>query len=122
MITLKLNDATHDIDLTNGSPSLIDGREHDRQDIDTALQLFKGEWFLDPAKGVPYFDRILIKAMNEGDVLSLLRAYLLRRSSVQVVQELEVDSDPTTTRGIAIRGEVVDSTGDLLQIFTTAGA
>lgn len=121
MIDLKLDDATHDIDLTNGTPTLIEDRDADRQDIDTALQLFRGEWFLDPSAGVPYFERILVKTLNEGDVLSLLRDYLIRRKSVQVVQELEIDSDASSTRTIAIRGSVIDSTGDLTQIFTTIG-
>lgn len=119
MITLKLDTATHDIDLTNGRQTLIEERDADRQRIETALKWFRGEWWLEPAGGVPWFDRVLIKGMNEGDVLSLLRSYLLALPAVQVVQELEIDEDPAVTRGIRIAGSVIDSTGDVTQIFTT---
>ena len=117
MITLELDTATHDVKLTNGAPRMIDGSEADRQDIETSLSLFRGEWFLDPSDGLPFFDRILVKQLNEGDVLAIVRDYLLRRPSVQVVQELDIEVD-RPSRESTFTGVVVDSTGDLLSIFT----
>lgn len=122
MKTIELDTATHDLKFTNGRLSLIEERDADRQRIETSLSWYRGEWFLAPSSGVPYYDRILIKNMNEGDVLSLLRSYLLALPAVQVVQELEIDTDATIARGITIRGSVVDSTGEVVQIYTTIGA
>jgi hypothetical protein len=116
MIDIALDIATHDLDLTNGSASLVEGRDHDRQDIDNAIQFFRGEWFLDPADGLPYFERILVKNVNEGDVLAIVRDYLLRRDSVQVVQDLDLEIDSSPGRTITIFGDVIDSTGEVTPI------
>lgn len=118
LIDLKLNAATHDIDLTDGSPSLIEGRDADAQDIDTALQLFQGEWYLNPFDGLPYHDRILIRNVNEGDVLSIYSDYLQRRRSVSNVDELDVQIDAGTDRSLTVVGRVTDSSGSPLPVDT----
>lgn len=113
MIDVKLAIATHDVDLTNGSASLVDGRDQDVQDINSALQFVRGEWFLDPGDGLPYFEHVWVKNVNEGDILSIVRDYLLRRDSVQVVQDLDVEIDSTTARTMAFFANVIDSTGEV---------
>lgn len=117
MIDLALDPATHDLDLTGGGASLVTGRDADRQDIDQALRFFEGEWFLAPRDGLPWFDRILIRNVNEGDVLSIVANYLQQRDSVQNVDELDVQLD-TTLREVRIVGRVTDSTGATVDLST----
>lgn len=35
------------------------------------LQFFRGEWFLDAEEGVPYFERILVKGVNDRVIRSI---------------------------------------------------
>ncbi len=48
-----------DLDITGGRFTLISGAEEKAQKITNALELARGEWFLDIREGVPYFEAIL---------------------------------------------------------------
>ena len=61
-----------------------------------------------------------MRNVNEGDVIALLRDYILNTPYAQVVRELDVLLD-TLLRTADINGEVIDSTGDLTAIATTIG-
>lgn len=49
------------------------GLEAVRQNIETALQLVKDEWFLDEDRGVPLFDEVLGVKFDKGEVIAIYR-------------------------------------------------
>jgi hypothetical protein len=58
---LKLDSVTGDIQITAGEPALTSGIDAIRQHLQMRLSTFRGEWFLDPTVGVPYFDDVFKK-------------------------------------------------------------
>ena len=60
MTTIKLN-SDGDLDFSSGGLELLEGVDEIVQKLDTRLQFFLGEWFLDQRLGIPYYEDILIK-------------------------------------------------------------
>lgn len=60
-MNLMLDLATHDLLTVNGNLALSADQTDKAQKIKTRLLLVKGEWFLNPDKGIPYFEDIFIK-------------------------------------------------------------
>ena len=96
MTDIKLN-AAGDIDLSSGGAELVTGLDASAQRLKIAMQSFQGDWFLDLADGLPYFGRILIKNLNEGDVQSLYFRQALRQPDVVSVDEISLTFLPTST-------------------------
>ena len=111
MSDLKLT-PTHDLDLTNSSPSIIGGREAIAQHLNCRLRFIQGEWFRDLRAGVPYFDRILIRGYNDADVLQLIRAEIAETPGITGIRTLEIDVDPET-RKVTITGSATSIDGDI---------
>ena len=63
----------NDIEVVNYAMSLIEEDEAIKQRLLVALQIFKGEWFLDTDLGVPYFQTIFQKGVTKGVVDSILK-------------------------------------------------
>jgi hypothetical protein len=64
-----------DLKLTAGDFSLVNETYRVRQALQIALQLFRGEWFLNINAGVPYYDNILgQKVQDIGDLDSVIKA------------------------------------------------
>jgi len=102
----------HDIDLTNGSPSLVTGRDAIAQHLNIALRFFLGEWFLDTSQGVPYFDRILVRGFNEADIQQIFRSEILKVDGITGVQSLEIDLD-SEARTMTIDGRATSIDGEI---------
>ena len=76
-VDLKLDTDTGDLVLVNRDLVLISGADLVRQRLSIALQLFRGEWFLDAEAGVPWFQDILKKGVPPGRVDEILRKAIL---------------------------------------------
>ena len=63
----------NDIEVVGYAMSLIDGDEAIKQRLIIALQIFKGEWFLDTDLGVPYYQTIFQKGVTKDVVDSILK-------------------------------------------------
>lgn len=87
-----------DLDLTAGTPSLVTGVSAIQQQIRIALRLFKGEWFLSPLEGIPYFDSVLQKNVRPSSVASLFRRALMKVPGVLEVLRLDPSLDPSTRK------------------------
>ena len=55
------------------------------QKIENVLKTFRGEWYLDPDLGIPYFDRVFIKQADLGDVNSI---FFIAVSNIDEVDEV----------------------------------
>lgn len=91
-------DANGDLLLSSGDLQLVTGAASIVSDVRARLQFFRGEWFLDESKGLPYFQFILTKAPSLPTVQALLRAELMDTPGITDVLELKLIRDPSTRR------------------------
>lgn len=105
------NPDVHDLRLTDGQVSLVDGADAVVQHIKIRLQFFAGEWFLDLREGLPYFQEILVKGPNLGRIRALFRATILETPGVLLVDRLDLDLDSSTRNlDVTFRATLEDGT------------
>ncbi len=97
---LLLDRTDHDIIITNGDLQLVDGGNWVQQSIKQNLQAILGEWFLDRAVGLPWFDEILQKGTSRSRVQQLLIREIIKTNGVEKLNSLTLDLDPSTRRAV----------------------
>jgi hypothetical protein len=95
-----------------GDLVLATGLEAIAQDVDLALQLVQGGWFLDGDVGTPYFEQIWRKAPNLAVVRQVLIQRIEGRAGVGEVTSLEMDMD-ARNRALAVRFTATTDFGEL---------
>jgi hypothetical protein len=105
MTSLRLT-TDGEIDLTNGSPSLISGADATIQRITQRLRAFQGNWFLDLVFGVPYFGRIFVRNVNEGDLFQIYNDVIANTPGVVSVDELTLTLPTSDDRDLRIEARV----------------
>jgi hypothetical protein len=80
---------------------LVSGKDAIVQNLRIRYQFFLGEWFLDTRKGIPYYEKILIKNPNRDEVLSILREVALETPGIETVDRFDADLD-TTARELSV--------------------
>lgn len=108
-----LVDDSGDLVIRNGDLVLIDGAEEIAQRLRIRLRLFVGEWFLAPAEGVPYFERILGRKITKAALLSLLREQILACPGVAEVTSLTAEVDGGR-RSVSVSFRATTTDGDPL--------
>lgn len=92
-----------ELSVVNGDLATVDGEAALRQDVLTALRLFKGEWFLDTDQGVPYFDKILgQKNISTAELRRILAPVVMGREGVVSLDSCRVTID-NATRSATVR-------------------
>lgn len=79
--------------LEGGDIALARGRDGVRQNIRTALELAREEWFLDLNAGLPLFEEVLVKSPRLEVVRAAIRRTILSVAGVRAV-DLTLDFDP----------------------------
>jgi len=75
MTTLFLDTTTWDLTVdADGNIAVASGLYATAQDVASAVRLFRGELWYDTTQGVPYFDRVLAKAVPLSFVATLVSA------------------------------------------------
>ena len=90
MIDVGMNIETNDIVLENNDYIVVDGAQRVAQQVKIALQLLRGEWFLDTRKGVPYFEDILVKSPNLKNIKAILRNTIASVQDVTSVNSINL--------------------------------
>jgi hypothetical protein len=80
-----------DLELEAGDLVLVEGNDAIASSLAARLQFFRGEWFLDTAVGVPYFEVLLRKNPDLAVVREVLRTEALGTTGVGAVDSLELD-------------------------------
>lgn len=107
-----------DLSWAKGVPAVAQG-------IRIALQLFRGEWFLDLDEGVPYLERdgvtadeaLLGQKFDEQRALTAFREAILRAPGVNSITALAIQFDHATRKMTAtwsVRTEFGDTPPDSL--------
>lgn len=98
MSDFALNTTTDDLLLVEGDLSLTVGREAVRQHIQQRLRAFTGEWFLDLASGLPYYQSILVKNPNLQAIQGILQAEIIATPGVIELQDFQLNYVNSTRR------------------------
>lgn len=92
MRTLFFEDSEFKLDST-GNFVVLNGKEGLAERIDQRLKLFRGKYFMDTTKGVPYLEDILIKPVDPGLAASILNAEILKETDVIGIGAVTADLD-----------------------------
>lgn len=87
---LKVDFTNRRLVMEEGSLVFVTGAEAILQDVWLALGMFEGEWFLDLAKGFPYFRLVLVKNPNLDLIRAAYRDAILARRGVKELLELNL--------------------------------
>jgi len=68
------------------------------QEIEVRLRWWKGEWFLDRRKGVPYIGSILKKGVSLAAIRAILAREIRSVPGVLHVERIDLELDATTRR------------------------
>jgi hypothetical protein len=74
---------------------VTDPLEAVRQLLESRMLLAAGEWFLDPAEGLPLYEKILGKPRSESVIRQVLRDRILQTPGVMALKSLTVSIDPS---------------------------
>lgn len=114
MTDIRLDELTNDILIQGGKLSIIsDNARAVRQRLLIRLRTFKGEWFLDLAVGVPYFQSILKQGVRKDLVDLLLKRTILETEGVQRITNFTSTLD-RSTRSYSASFSVTTLQGDSL--------
>jgi|APSaa5957512622_1039677.scaffolds.fasta_scaffold401445_1 hypothetical protein len=106
---LKL-DSNGDLDLQDYDLVGVAGVDEVQQHLTVGLRLFRGEWYLDEAAGVPYYRDVLIGAPNIRLVESLFRIEIMSTAEVERLNSFEMTYD-RSARTLAVDFECTTSEG-----------
>ena len=91
---IKINtDGTFNI--INGNIELVTGQDAIAQDIRSAIQTIRGEYFLDSSVGIDYFNEILIKNYNPIIIENAFKNAILERPGVVQITSFVFDVNKT---------------------------
>lgn len=93
-----------DISFSAGQLQMVSGGDSIVQAVKIALQFFKGEWFLDPNKGVPYFQEILGHKPTNNSLVTIFKNVILEVPGVlDVVSLILTPGRASRTMGVSFR-------------------
>lgn len=109
MIDLALG-STHDISIDGIDLKQIAGVDVVAQRVRVRLKMFRGEWMLDEAAGVPYYRDVFISAPKSRLVEALLRKEILSVDEIERIKTFTMTLDKTT-RKLSVDFKAVSSEG-----------
>lgn len=106
-----------DLELSSSAPDLgmVTGPAHTAMKCATRLRTYQGEWWLNPAYGIPYHQSILgQKTPDLTAIRGIFIAALKAVPGVQAVAKLDTSFD-NATRQYSVAFAVVDESGTLTE-------
>lgn len=85
MLDIRLDETTHDLDLSTFDLKLISDLDYLEQKIKVVLLFFFAEWFLDTTVGIKYFESIFVANPNLTLVDSLFKTAILEIEEVKEI-------------------------------------
>lgn len=107
------NPLEHDLYLGGGDLDTVAGDVATAQEIKTRLLFFKGESFTDTREGVPYFQEILRKGVDENRAKAIVRSTILNAPSIVDVPFVGFELD-RSSRAATIAWRARTNTGRII--------
>lgn len=117
----SLNPTVGDLRVGGGSRFALISTLGDQvaQSCTVVIRWWRGEWFADRRRGMPYLQELLKKGVTEGTVRAVLRRELLRVAGVREVQSMEIAIDRRTRRCVVRRIVVITTEGQAVSVSAT---
>lgn len=90
------NPVAGDLHVVDRTFVLVTGADAVRQELEVEYRWWRGEWFLDLARGLPYVEEIYRKGVTDSTIGAILRRTALRVPGIRRVLRADVDRNPTT--------------------------
>lgn len=112
---ILLDEETHDVAFSNTEITVTtEQKQSVAQLLKIKLFTFSGEWFLDTANGVPYYQQIFGKVRSKEAIDAIFRAKISEEVDVLEITEFDstLSDDRTYTLSFRVRttlGQVTDN-------------
>lgn len=106
----------HDLQVSNFDLSLLTGVEAIRQRILIHLLTFKGEWFLDTDRGVPYYQTIFQKGITKEVVDSVIRQEITKVPGVKSISSF-TSTHNNSTRAYTCTFVVISTMNETIEVI-----
>jgi len=107
------NPIEHDLYLDGGDLDTVDDDTATAQEIKTRLLFFKGESFADLREGIPYFQEILRKGVDNNRARAIIRQAILSVPAIVDVDSIEFIVD-RLTRAATVTWSARTNTGTVV--------
>ncbi len=115
MTTLKLDPTTNDFAVEANTLVLISSTDEVEQRLRSRLKMFRGEWFLNPGRGVPYRTEIFVKGIDPARIAAAFKREILTTSGVLELLAYDQELD-SATRTLTVTFRVLSTDGDIIEI------
>ncbi len=99
-----------DLVLTDGDLVINSGTDAIRQNVIQRLKTYLGEWFLNNQIGIPYFQQILVKNPNQGNIDAIFQDAIMGTPGIVSLNKYSLDHDRETRR-LTIRFQATATEG-----------
>lgn len=106
-----------DWDLSTGDTQIVKGADAVRQRWLIRIRQYKGEWFLDTEKGVPYFQEIFQKQTKRRRIESIIYDVTANTPGISQVVSVRIDEIDVTTRRAKMQVEGYTDEDEYFQFF-----
>lgn len=112
MSDLKLDDTNWDLVVENSDLAIVDRQDAVKENIKQRLRLFLGEWFLDTASGIPYYQDVLKKNPNPVIVQGVFQDAIINTPGVLELLDFQLNYS-RSARTLEITFSVRTTTGQI---------
>ncbi len=114
MPDIKLDD-DHDLALEANELVIIAGADEVAQRLRCRLKMFRGEWFLNTERGVPFRTEIFVKGINPDRIAAAIKREILTTSGVLALLEYSQEFD-SAQRQMAVSFRVQATDGEIIEL------
>jgi hypothetical protein len=110
----------HDLLITANHWTLLTGADEVVQRLRSRLRAFRGEWFLNPNVGVPYYTEVFIKGISKSRIDAAFKREII--TTPGVLELLSYDSAvDSATRSLTITFSARVTDGVVVDLTETVG-
>lgn len=123
-MTTFLQNSEQDLVLVGGRLVLCNDARAIAQKTENDFRFFLGEWFLDVAKGMPYFTKIFQKNPDLNVVRSLFKKMILKNPSIAALIDFTLTYDKKSRKisysweARTVNGQTISGSNDLILATT----
>jgi hypothetical protein len=85
MIDMALDPQTGDLSIESFDIALVDGIDQIAQNLSIRLRFMRGEWYLDIAAGLPYYQYFFIKNPNQLQVETFIKNEIVNTTGINQI-------------------------------------
>ncbi len=121
MTDIKIDSETGDLAVEGNELVLIAGADEVEQRLRRRLAMFRGEWFLNTTRGVPYRTEIFVKGVSPERIAASIKREILTTSGVLALLEYDQAFD-SAQRKLTVTFKVQATDGEIIELSEVLAA